>query len=250
MAKKCKCPPPGAPDWVMTYGDMMSLLLTFFILLAALSELKKEDEFQAIVEQVKKSFGMQGGGGRVAAPDDPKLTLMKRLESVQFLQQRHRQQSNADDPGIEGRQREVTKVREGMKFVVGGRITFEPGSAELTEYAKRQLDAVASQMRGLNNKLELRGHAAAMELVDNDQAKFRNLWDLSYARARSVMEYLTSPELGIRAERVRLIANADREPLEKRVYTADEQEPNRRVEVLVSESLVKDFTTPEGMSSR
>ena len=31
---------PGVPEWVVTYGDMMSLLLTFFIMLVSLSELK------------------------------------------------------------------------------------------------------------------------------------------------------------------------------------------------------------------
>ena len=67
MAKKCKCAPPGAPAWVMTYGDMMTLLLTFFIMLVALSEIKKEDQFRAIVKAVKKAFGMKGGGGEASA---------------------------------------------------------------------------------------------------------------------------------------------------------------------------------------
>ena len=243
MAKKCKCPPAGAPEWVLTYGDMMSLLLTFFILLAALSELKKEEQFQAIVQEVKKSFGMKGGGGKTSSEDDPKLTLMKRLDALEVQQQKQRQISNSQDPGIEGREPAVTKVREGLKFVVGGRITFEPGSADLSDENRRQLSLVAQYMRGLNNKLEIRGHAASMELTEG--TPYRDLWEMSYARAKAVMEYLTSKEVGIRADRVRLIAVADREPLVKRVYTAQRQEPNRRVEILVSESLVEDFTQLE-----
>ena len=42
MAKKGRPPPPGVPEWVVTYGDLMSLLLCFFILLAAFSEIKQE----------------------------------------------------------------------------------------------------------------------------------------------------------------------------------------------------------------
>jgi len=45
MAKRKPIQSPGIPEWVLTYGDLMSLLLCFFILLAAFSELKKEEDF-------------------------------------------------------------------------------------------------------------------------------------------------------------------------------------------------------------
>ena len=39
-------PPMGIPEWVVTFGDMMSLLLTFFIMLVSMSEMKQEEKFQ------------------------------------------------------------------------------------------------------------------------------------------------------------------------------------------------------------
>ena len=243
MGKKCKCPPAGAPEWVMTYGDMMSLLLCFFIILVSLSEIKKEDQYRAIVEEVKKAFGMKGGGGKVPSPDDPKLSLMKRLEELQIRQTTHKDPSNTDDPGMEGKEAQVTRVREGMLFTQGGRVTFDPGSADLSDRAKRSIRTVAELIRGYNNKVEVRGHAASMEL--NEKSQYPDLWTLSYARAKAVMDYLTSRDVGIRPDRIRLIANADAEPLIKRVYSVAGQEPNRRAEVLVMEALVKDFVKPE-----
>ena len=47
--KKPEEPPTGAPAWMVTYGDMMSLLLCFFIMLVAMSEIK-EDKFKKILE--------------------------------------------------------------------------------------------------------------------------------------------------------------------------------------------------------
>ena len=47
----------GIPEWVVTFGDMMSLLLTFFTMLVSLSEIKEEEKYQALVESVKKQFG-------------------------------------------------------------------------------------------------------------------------------------------------------------------------------------------------
>jgi len=242
MARKKKCPPPGAPDWVMTYGDLMSLLLTFFILLVAMSEIKKEDEFKAIVKEVKKAFGMKGGGGKLPTKDDPELSFVERLEEIEVQQRTQKQISNAQDPGMEGREPQVTTIREGKKFQIGGRIIFEQDSITLTDVAKRQLRQIADEIRGENNKVEVRGHAAAGERGNNPD----QLWMLSVQRAKAAMDYLTN-EAGVRRERIRLIGNADYEPLKRRVYNQLQQAPNRRVEVIVSEALVEQFQTPESL---
>ena len=47
----------GIPEWVVTFGDMMSLLLTFFIMLASLSEIKAEQRYQAMAESIRRRFG-------------------------------------------------------------------------------------------------------------------------------------------------------------------------------------------------
>ena len=239
MPKK-KCPPAGAPEWVLTYGDMMSLLLTFFILLAALSEIKKEDEYSAIVKEVKRAFGMRGGGGHLPTKEDPTQSLIQKLQSIQTQNETKPTRSNTDDPGVEGREQTVTTIRKGMLFVVGGPIVFEPGSAELSERGRRSLDTVVSMVRGFNNKLEVRGHAAPGELSEAS-GPYRDLWDLSYARSKAVMDYLTHPQQGIDPRRIRVIGCADQEPQKMRVYTTSAQQPNRRVEVVVSEELVEDL---------
>ena len=50
-------PEPGVPEWVVTFGDLMSLLLTFFIMLVSMSEIKEEKQYQAMVESFRKQFG-------------------------------------------------------------------------------------------------------------------------------------------------------------------------------------------------
>ncbi len=236
----------------MTYGDMMSLLLTFFILLLSLSEIKKEDEWKAVVEEVKKSFGMKGGGGRLPTDNDPALTLVKILETVQNQQRKEQNTSNADDPGMSGRDQRVTTVRPGEYIPVGGRITFEPGSADLNDVTRRKIRAFIEQeefdIRGTNYIVELRGHAATAETaLIGDSGK--DLWDLSYDRAKSVMEYLVSDEIGLKQEQVRLIGAADREPLKKQAYTASQRQINRRVEVFVSENVINDYSVTRAKTS-
>ena len=152
MGKKCKCPPPGAPEWVLTYGDLMSLLLTFFILLVAMSEIKKEEKFQMVVTQVIESFGTFGGGAQIPSQTDPQLSMLERLENLMLRKSPERNESNTKEQGVDGRDPMVTKVREGMLFAEGGRVTFEPGSAQLSHTAKDQLRQVADLIRGYKNK--------------------------------------------------------------------------------------------------
>ena len=105
----------------------------------------------------------------------------------------------------------MTQVREGQKYIVGGHVTFEPGSADLSDEGRQQLIGIANEIRGQRTKLEVRGHAGSIELAQ--QSDFNNLWNLSYARALAVMEYLVGAQ-GIRAERIRLIASGGEELVE------------------------------------
>ena len=241
--KKCKCPPEGAPAWMLTYGDMMTLLLCFFVLIVSFSEIKKEDKWQAVVEEIQTAFGMKGGGGKLPTKDDPALSFIERIEAMRLEHHQIPKKSNVDDPGMEGREREVTTVRKGMLFVVGGRVTFEPGSADLTQQARDALRKGAELIRGRNQVVEIRGHTARGEL--GHTSAYSDLRNLALARAEAVEEFLASPEVGLRRERFRLVAVADREPLEPRGYRSSEQVNNRRVEIFETEVLVSQMKQPE-----
>lgn len=241
--KKCKCPPEGAPAWMLTYGDMMTLLLCFFVLLVAMMEIKREDEWKVVTESVQRAFGLKTGGGRLPTEQDPTMSMIKRLIEQESKRMKQRKRANTVDPGPVGREQRVQVVREGDRYVVGARITFEPGSAELSLRGKAALRDTAELIRDHNTKIELRGHAAPGELQLG--SRYTNLYQLSFARAEAVMDYLSSPEVGLRKERLRPAGYADTEPLRLRVYQEGGAEENRRVEVIWVETLVEDVTRPE-----
>jgi chemotaxis protein MotB len=68
--KKCKCPPPGAPAWMATFSDLMSLLVCFFVLLLSFSEMDVL-KFKQIAGSMKYAFGVQN---RLEVKDIPKGT--------------------------------------------------------------------------------------------------------------------------------------------------------------------------------
>lgn len=66
----CKCPPPGAPLWMATFSDLMSLLMCFFVLLLSFSEMDVL-KFKQIAGSMKFAFGVQN---RLEVKDIPKGT--------------------------------------------------------------------------------------------------------------------------------------------------------------------------------
>lgn len=239
MKKRRKQSRGGAPEWMVTYGDMMTLLLCFFILLAAFSELKKPDKYQDVIQAVKEAFGYRGGIGVMSAEKPPDNSIVRRLEATRLRGQKQPQRSRADDPGIVGEHASVKQVREGLQFTVGGRVSFDPGEARLKPLAKRALtEFVAERIRGQNNKIDIRGHAANNDLPPG--SRFENLWDLSYARAMAVRRHLID-EAGIRPQRLRVVACSNHEPLRGRAYEEEQAAVNRRIEIIQTEALIEDF---------
>jgi chemotaxis protein MotB len=217
---------------------MMSLLLCFFVLLAAFSELKQEDKFQEVINAIREAFGYSGGSGMVPGDEMPVNSIVQKIQETSLSKgEKFKQISEADDPGVYGRQTTVKRIREGVVFTIGGLITFEPGSADLKEGAAKDLARIAEIIRGKNNKVEIRGHVTGDDLISGNV----DPWDLSYQRAKVVMEFLTAAPQNIRSDRLRVIGCGDKEPIVHRVYDKVDKAVNRRVEIIVTEALVQDL---------
>jgi chemotaxis protein MotB len=239
--KKKKQEGGGCPDWMVTYGDMMTLLLCFFVLIVSFSTIQpeKKEQFEAAMKSIKDALGMPGNG-KIPVDDVPKMSMIKRLETLSMEKRENDNEASTKEEGMRGNETAVTKLRDGMQFVVGGPVRFEPGSAELTSAARQRLEHIAGLVEGYNNLIQIRGHTARGEASSAAGSGYASNWELSHARARAVLRYLTSTEIGLRSERFRLVAVGDRELLVERAYDTAGQAPNRRVEVVVTEQLTRE----------
>ena len=237
MVKKKSDDSHSVPDWVVTFGDMMSLLLCFFILLQMFSELKQDREYQRVVTAIKEAFGYAGGIGVLPVNDPPLRSLVEVLETM-AVQHDHEEinVSANQDPGIDGPQMRVTKIREGIVFTIGGPSTFDPLSAEVKEPVKAELKKLATLLAGRNNKIEIIGHAAAKYIPPD--SPWRSLDQLSYQRAENVKDLLL--EYGLDDRVFRLQAVGMREPVRPRAVEPEDAAENRRVEVILTEILVEE----------
>ncbi len=234
--KKEKKAEGGVPEWMVTYGDMMTLLFCFFVILVSMSEIKDDQKFQRFKESIRRAFGYQGGAGYITSNLSPKNTMTKDMMAL-ITRKFQKNLGKSKDKGIEGRNHSVKKIRDGLEYTLGGQISFERGKAELLAPAKTELSKFADIIKGFNTKIRIRGHTS---LIGPDQYKpFASLDDLSYYRALAVKKFLVSK--GIRPERITLEACGANEPLVPRAYTEADKAKNRRVSIIVTEKLVKDF---------
>ena len=230
-------PEAGIPEWVVTFGDMMSLLLTFFIMLVSMSEMKQDEKFQAVAEALREQVGH----------DLSAMSLIPgHLRPRNSNQEYNSSQGRAEKEGLQnggqqvkapvGSNEKVQVVRPGEDSTVGGQIYFEEQSIELTKDHKRALIRIIEQIQGKPQKIEIRGHSTRKP-VDRDSG-FRDVWDLAHARARSVMDFFVSQ--GMEPRRIRLSTAGAEEPLHNGI-DPDRLMMNARVQILMWDETIQDI---------
>lgn len=223
-------PPEGAPQWMVTYGDMMTLLLCFFVILVAISEVK-EEKFHKVMESIREYLGHE----RADIVEPGKSSAGSLMEYIRRIQNETGSVDHAGAPAnsVLGQHVMVQTLEEGGKIVIGGEVLFEEGSAQLKISAFTPLNRLVRIVDGYTNKLEIRGHASIEKIAP--EGPIQDLFDLGYARAKAAAEYLI--EQGIDARRIRLYSGGSFDRPESNL-TYQGKEANRRVEVIVSEELI------------
>ncbi|MEX2170853.1 MAG: OmpA family protein [Pirellulales bacterium] len=203
---------PSTPEWIITYGDMMALLLTFFIMLVSMSELKEEEHFRVMLNSIRQQFGRKGTTADPAATD-------AKLPSVASISRSKRLELMRADDATRGDCARNPSV---------GVLYFSDNASELDVTHQDQLQQLARTLLPSRQKIEIRGHTSRNPPDPN--LGIRDSWDLGYARARSTMHYLV--ESGVEPERIRIGSAGAFEPI-NRGTDAVPRVQNGRVEVLV-----------------
>lgn len=236
-------PEAGIPEWVVTFGDMMSLLLTFFIMLVSLSEIKEKDMYQAMVESLRRQFGHDTSTASLSpGRHTPRTAELAKLASQGRSQRAHLMNGGDKVKAPEGENPRVRIIRPGSQVNTGTVVYFPEFQAELTDSIRRDLQKEATEIGGKPQKIEVRGHTSQRPLPSD--SPYRDAWDLAYARARAVKEFLVS--LGINPDRIRVSVAADQEPI-YRGTDPEKLKQNARVEVFLLDELAP--TGPLGVAT-
>lgn len=252
MAKECNCPPPGAPAWMATFGDMMSLLLTFFVLLLSFAnmDVQKFKEAMSSVQSalvggpttmretantsmlqlsdsannamtppVQNTPGFTPEGEAERRPDTETVAQGRQdLEALATLQE------IIDTEGM-GDAAEAEVTARGVVVRVKGHLFFEGGGTDLRRDSAKVLDEIGAILDVYPYDLTVEGHT---DNIPIHTERFPSNWELSTSRAISVMLYLQQTR-HIPASRMAVAGYADTHPLYPN-DTPAHRTANRRVE--------------------
>lgn len=164
--------PPGVPEWVVTYGDMMSLLLTFFIMLVSMSELKDEGKNRAALNSMKEVFGPMDGTSGVPGRSFASRSAYEHMSSKSENKKTGLEKGSIDSAGGGGPESSVETVNHGEIVTVGGSIEFEQfdtGFRETTQADVRAIRDAERQLAQMDPKFSELTDADLQSLIDAEQ---------------------------------------------------------------------------------
>jgi len=208
----------GSPAWMATFADMMSLLLTFFILMYAIASQNTARVLHEVLGIEEKSLGV------IDLIDE--ITIKKSLQELTGLNNPNIL-DDMDDIAEDSAMAVDTNEAKVVVRVPGANL-FKPGQAGLQLSGRPVLDEVIAVIRRYPDyKIHIQGH------TDDDPIsteKFPTNWELSAARATAVLRYFF--DKGVEPEKMTATGYADTFPLASN-DTDQGRTLNRRVEFVL-----------------
>lgn len=222
----CKCE-EGAPSWMVTFADLMTLLLTFFVLLLSMSTLDTQ-KIKLALGSLRGALGVVEGGGQ---PREGR----KEMSRLTRIAQGERELMTTIERVVKKQNDKVSNdfIQLGHKddkvfIAIPDSLLFAPGSTEVLPTAYPFLDDLAGTLAGGSAVAEFIGHA-------DDSAPsgfYASNWEVSAARALSVLQYVQESG-GVEGYRFKASAHAQYLPRSVN-DTPVGRASNRRVEVVMT----------------
>lgn len=242
MSKKPEECKAGAPEWMVTYGDLVTLLMCFFVLLFAFSEIDAQ-KFEAVMESFQGSAGVLEGGKSLsedalvfdASPETdttPQTTESEELEIIEEILNQMAEKLEEELSGQDLSDVIEFEISENKLIIrLTDNVLFDPARAEIKDDALGVLqilgETLQSDIFSLGN-FRVEGHT---DNVPINTIRFPSNWELSAARATSVLRYFRD-EVGFAENRFAISGYADTQPVDTN-DTPEGRARNRRVEIIV-----------------
>jgi len=187
-------------SWLVSFNDLLTLLLTFFILIVSLSSIHTT-AIKSAADSVSRALNQSGTEGAF------RESIKESLERVYGLT--------------------VREEKGALHLSLNESLLFAPASADLHASARELLKGVAEVIKTAGVKIQVEGHT---DNVPINTGKFPSNWELSVARAVSVVKCLM--DYGVSPARLSAAGYADARPVASNATVAG-RAMNRRTEIIL-----------------
>lgn len=253
--------------WMITYADLITLLLIFFVILFAMSSLDT-DKYNIVTSSLSESFKsgspvLEGGNGildagkitenkqgnaagdanAIAKPTaEPEDKTENEAPSARELAFREQETKLAELMGVIttyvkennlGEQIFVADKPQGIEITLSDRFLFDAGKADLKSPALPALQQLSGLFKDIGATISIEGHTDNTPV--SAASRYNDNWELSGARALSVLRFFIDSE-GLNPDTFQYAGYADTRPTADNTTAAGKQK-NRRVEIIVLRQL-------------
>jgi len=280
VSSKAKKGDEGAPTWIVTFADLMSLLLTFFVLLLSFSTMEVQS-FKKLAGAMSESFGLQSfermagiieldGVAVGTAPKNvvpiplPEMDLPEEvaIPEEEVVKGEEPPVQEVPDKAAEASQRTFNDIQtvmadeiaaDVMDIIRAGNVTvvrfpdkvsFPSGSGEFKDDFLPILTKFMTVLQESEGQIIISGHTDDLPI---STAQFRSNWDLSASRAISVAQYILK-YTSIDPSRITVQGFADSRPLAPN-DSPENRSKNRRVEITIRSLDEVNSSTIEGANT-
>ncbi|MCF6335429.1 MAG: flagellar motor protein MotB [Spirochaetales bacterium] len=233
-AKKCPKCEQIVPEYMLTYGDMVTLLLTFFVLLY--SPPIEEGARIKLILAAFNGLGIQSGGntlevGKLAELGNNVMSLPS-MDSGRALAAARKRAISIFKPEINTKKVRIKEDERGLIISLAADSFFDAGSADIDiEEARATLQKVSlllSSSELSENIFRIEGHTDSSPT--GPDSPWPSNWELSTARSTNVLHYLV--DFGVNEDQFQVAGFADTVPLASE-ETEEGKSYNRRVDIII-----------------
>jgi chemotaxis protein MotB len=231
--KRKKGKEPNNERWMLTYLDLITLLMVFFVILYASSNVDKVK-----YQNVAASFMTAFGGGKsligtdsradivdASKPTDPAVLETAKLEEVKKNMDKYLSQNNLQGSVS-------TKIEErGLVVSIQDSMFFDIGKADVRPEARKKIIEIGKILNAMGNYIRVEGHTDNMPISNY---RFKSNWELSAIRATNVTEIMID-DAGIPPQMLASVGYGEYRPIADN-STPDGRSRNRRVDIIILNS--------------
>jgi chemotaxis protein MotB len=220
----------GSLRWLLTYADMITLLMAFFIMMYSMSVLNMA-KFNEVAFSIRSGFGgIKKGGSSLLKQHVGNSTITKTQATSheKALQQLEVAVNNYVSIRDMGKDVEITRDERGVIIRISAEhLLFYRGTAEMTPRAEEVLGRITKNLKPMVNDNLVEGYTCNLHIAT---AQYPSNWELSAARAGRVVRFME--QHGVTGMRLTAVGFGENRPLKSNTSEAN-RSSNRRVEIVV-----------------
>lgn len=228
MKPKRRAKKENSERWLLTYSDLVTLLMILFIMMYVISNVNTQ-KFQALARVLGSAFGSSNilSNGTAILPEQVNNTGPVSNDTSQLAMLKKQIEKEVAEGGFNGKVT-VSLEERGLVVSLQDTVLFVSGSASLAPDARTIITKIGLALKPLPNYVRIEGHTDNVP-IHNQQ--FPSNWELSVARATNVVQALIT-DCGIPPARLSATGYGEFRPVAPN-DSDEHRQMNRRVDILI-----------------